>query len=878
MAASWRARASLARGPRLSLAALCAALLVHDATAQQPPGTDAAASGAAAAAPAKPQEEQKPKTVAEVLKDSDRIDGLFTLYRDRKTGDLRLLLRQDQLDKPHLYFTYTENGVPAAGQFRGAFLTNQAKVFRFSRYFDRVELVVENTSYWFDSGNAISRAADANISHAVAFEEKIEAEDAAEGVVVVNSTRLFVTEALNRLTELPNPERKPHEVFNIGKLNAGKSKIRDVRNYPQNTDVVVEYVFENEQPYVRGGDEVTDPRYVSLLVQHSLIAAPDASAFAPRHDDPRVGFFTGEVTDLSSTDVTPWRDVISRWKLEKKDPSAAVSEPVEPIVYWIENTTPMELRPIIEAAALRWNEAFESAGFRNAIAVRTQPDDADWDAGDLRYNVIRWTSSPSPPFGGYGPSFFDPRTGQILGADIMLEYAVVGRNVRDARLFGSEAAAADEVPDDPTRCNAALLAHRELLFASAGLDAFGADTEEQQRLLEEFLHFLVLHEIGHTLGLNHNFRSSHLHSLESIADPDATYAAGLTGSVMDYPTVPFAMPGERQPQFWTTRPGPYDHWAITFGYSPAAPDPAREAERLEALLARSTEPQLAFGNDADDMRAPGKAIDPRAMINDMTSDAIGFSAGQMAVVNAVVPRFADRLARDGESYQELLNGFFTAVGRYVQAARVASRYVGGVYVDRAMVGQPGAGAPLTPVSLADQKRAMDLLRERIFAPDAFATLTISADRLLAQRRGFDHFAYTEDPKLHDVALTVQKDIFDHLLHPTVLKRLTDARVYGNEYSTAQMLADLTAAVFEDDLGGDVSTFRQNLQLEYVARLINIVQTDRARYDHVAQTAALDRLRWIERELARSRGGDAETAAHRAHIRYRIERGLDVPRA
>jgi hypothetical protein len=820
--------------------------------------------------------EAEPKTVAEVLQDSDRVDGLFTAYRDRKTGELRFLLRQDQLDKEFLYFTYTENGVPAAGQFRGAFGTDAAKVLRFSRYFDRVELVVENTSYRFDETKPIARASDANISHAVVADEKIEAEDANAGVLVINATQLFLGESLNRITPLPNPDRKAHEVFSLGKLNASKSKLRDIRNYPENTDVIVEYVFENEQPYQRGGDEVTDPRFVSMTVQHSLIGAPEAP-FAPRGDDPRVGYFMAKVTDLSSTDVTPYADVISRWRLVKKDPAATVSEPVEPIVYWIENTTPLELRPIIEAAALRWNEAFETAGFRNAVVVRTQPDDADWDAGDLRYNVIRWASSPSPQFGGYGPSFYDPRTGEILGADIMLEHIVLGNSLMSAQVFDDPATDALALAD-PRYCSAGLLAHREMLFANAALEAFGATTEEQQRLLEEFIYFLTLHEIGHTLGLNHNFRSSHLHSPAALASTDRTYAVGLTGSVMDYPSVPFALPDRPRRQYWTTRPGPYDHWAIEFGYSPAAANSTEERARLERLLARSTEPELAFGNDADVMSAPGKAIDPRAMMDDMTSDALGFAAEQMDVVEAALPRFEPRLTSDGDSYQRLLIGFRVATGRYRTAARVVSRYVGGVYVERAVVGQPGGGAPLTPVSLAEQRRAMQLLRERLFAPDAFTPFTQASDRLLAQRRGFDHFGYTEDPKLHAVWLGAQKDVLDHVLHPAVLQRLTDSAAYGNEYSTNLMLGELTAAVFADDLGRDVNTFRQSLQIEYVTRLLAIVEKDRERYDPVAQTAALDRLRWIERELTRSRGGDSATAAHRAHVLYRIQRGLDAPRA
>jgi hypothetical protein len=136
--------------------------------------------------------------------------------------------------------------------------------------------------------------------------------------------------------------------------------------------------------------------------------------------------------------------LIHRWDLRKKDPNAAVSEPVEPIVWWIENSTPHEWRETIKNAVLEWNKAFEKAGFKNAVQVKIQPDDADWDAGDIRYNVLRWTSSPNPPFGGYGPSFVNPRTGQILGSDIMLEFVYHTNRVVLNRLFGEEAASESE--------------------------------------------------------------------------------------------------------------------------------------------------------------------------------------------------------------------------------------------------------------------------------------------------------------------------------------------------------------------------------------------------------------------------------------------------
>ena len=209
--------------------------------------------------------------------------------------------------------------------------------------------------------------------------------------------------------------------FHLSFFVKDKTKIKSIRNYPENTNLEVEYVYSSPSVLNGGSEAVTDGRNVSIKVLHSLVAMPD-NDFSPRFDDPRVGYFTTEVNDQTSTKSITYRDIINRWNLIKKDPELAISEPLEPITWWIENSTPLEWRETITNAVLQWNFAFEKAGFKNALVVKIQPDDAQWDAGDIRYNVLRWTSSPKPPFGGYGPSFVNPKTGQILGADIMFEY------------------------------------------------------------------------------------------------------------------------------------------------------------------------------------------------------------------------------------------------------------------------------------------------------------------------------------------------------------------------------------------------------------------------------------------------------------------------
>ena len=161
---------------------------------------------------------------------------------------------------------------------------------------------------------------------------------------------------------------------------------------------------------------------ITVFVSSIAFWKCQANDFRPRLDDPRVGYFTQEIENLTSIKVADYKDVINRWSLVKKDPSAAISEPVEPIVWWVENTTPVEYRQTIVEAGEKWNEAFEKAGFKNAVVMKIMPDDATWDPADIRYNVIRWVSSPYPPYGAIGPSFVNPKTGQILGADITVEW------------------------------------------------------------------------------------------------------------------------------------------------------------------------------------------------------------------------------------------------------------------------------------------------------------------------------------------------------------------------------------------------------------------------------------------------------------------------
>jgi hypothetical protein len=859
----------------LSQAALgCATARSTKPVASAPAGSAQAAPAGAPGGAAAPAAAPAKKSIASVTKTSRKVDGLFSLYQDTANGSLHMVVKKDQLGKEFIYFMHVVDGVTAAGYFRGAFANND--VFTIRRNYNKLEFVTQNTAFYFDPASPLARAASANISNAVVSVQDIVAEDADSYLVKVDD--IFLTEALAQIKPAANPNARPGQQFTLGNLSKSKTRYVSVRNYPLNADVLVEYVYENPAPLNRGGADVTDARNVSITVQHSFIEMP-SNGFTPRYDDPRVGYFTAQTTDMLSASVTPYRDMITRWKLVKKDPSAAVSEPVTPITWWIENTTPHELRDPIRQAVLEWNKPFEAAGFRNAVVVNVQPDDADWDAGDIRYNVLRWTSSPNPPFGGYGPSFINPRTGEILGADVMLEYVFITNRLRQERLFNAAGlfATGDESEDSGAArgghtmiCSAGHYLHLNTMFGMQALDVSGASEYDKREYIRQSIAYLALHEVGHTLGLNHNMKSSQMLTPAQLLDRSITSSKGVTGSVMEYPLVNLGATGAAV-DYFPSKPGPYDYWAIQFGYSPELED----AAKMRALLARSTEPDLAFGNDADDMRSPGKAIDPRVNTNDLSSDAIGYSAARMDLANDLMRRLPARYATDGKSYHELRSAYLVLSGQHAGAADVVTRYIGGVYVDRAMVGQTGATKPFTPVSRADQKRAMQVLSSKVFAPSAFDAASGLYNYLAMQRRGFDFFSAPEDPKIHARALAVHRQLLSHLLHPLTLTRITDSRLYGNEYPLAEVMSDLTAAVFEADARGNVNTFRQNLQLEYVSRLASMIEAPgNAAFDYPSRSAALASLRSIQRMLA-GKSANAETMAHTRHILFTIEKALST---
>jgi len=344
----------------------------------------------------------------------------------------------------------------------------------------------------------------------------------------------------------------------------------------------------------------------------------------------------------------------------------------------------------------------------------------------------------------------------------MLEYSFLNRSKLTRELIQGEASEPMMLGGHDARlCSVGHAIAEGGLMADIAIQMDGGDADIEEQLKRDRLYYLILHELGHTLGMNHNMKATQLLSPEQLADPEVLESGVISGSVMDYPAVNYAPDRDDQTLFYTIAPGPYDDWYIEYAYSPGLSNADREVERLEAIASRSTEHALSFGNDADDMRSPGRGLDPRVNIYDNSSDSIAYASNQMKLMHDTLNKTAKWTPDEGDSYEDVVDGVALLVRLWGTNAGVISRWIGGVYVDRAVVGQEGATEPFRPVERERQKAAMAALSDQLFSPEAFEVDGALWRQAAPERRGFEHGGSTEDPKIHRAVLSSQKRVFDH---------------------------------------------------------------------------------------------------------------------
>jgi len=582
-------------------------------------------------------------------------------------------------------------------------------------------------------------------------------------------------------------------------------------------------------PHAAPPAHLEDPRSLFLGYYYSFAKLP--APMHPRVADDRIGHFMVHRWDFSD-DIAKFPEVyyVQRWRLEKKDPSAEISEPMQPIVYWLDRNIPAKYRDTVKAGILEWNKAFEKIGFKDAIRVEIQPDNADFSTADAHHASVRWVVRDEAGAFAIGPRRYDPRTGEILDADIEIEDGWTRLPRRQAtEQFPTRHARA---MSDGSFCEYGDVAFDEMAFALDLLIARGdidPDSPEAERYVLATLKDVVTHEVGHTLGLQHNFRASTIYTQKQLSDPEFTKVHGIGGSVMDYNAVNLALQDERQSDYVMNSIGPYDYWAIEYAYKSIAPD--KEKAELAAIASRSAEPELAFGNDLDaGFGGASEGMDPQVNRRDIGSDPLEYAARRIKLSRELWERLQSRQLKSGESYEMLRRNFLTGLTQVGNASVVASKYVGGVVYVRDHAGS--GREPFTPVPAERQRLALKQIADGLLSVDSFRLKPEFVRRMTVDQ--FERFrddagssAIAPDISLTNRMLAMQRSVLDQLMSDAVATRIEEGayRHLKNEQSfrLSELYDTIQDAIWSElKTGRDISVFRRNLQREHLKRVTAVL--------------------------------------------------------
>ncbi len=849
------------------------------------------------------------------LQDAEKLEGLFTLYRHEETGKIYLELQPEQLNKNYLATITLESGIGASGLYSG--LDLQYFLFYFRRVNNTLQFTVRNVNFRTNTGDPQARSVNRSFSDSVLYSLEIKSTDPERNTVIVDLGDLLLKDVPDLTSMLKWSLGVPYQ------MDASKSYFGNAKVFPQNVEIESIYGFTAPEGEAAWVATLPDSRAFNLKVHYSLSELPQNNGYMPRLADERVGYFTTDYQNFSNTSgKDPMVRYINRWHLEKQDPNALLSPPKEPIVFWIENTVPLEYRDAVREGVLMWNKAFEKAGFLNAIEVRQMPDNAEWDPADVRYNTIRWMTSIDAQF-ALGPSRVNPLTGEILDADILVDANLVSSAKQDYRSFvqikqsGADSlmshlmkngslCAGERSPQARSqppakRLLASLADEHDLCFsmktahqASVGSVALSLlynampSGDAMREYVHQFVRYLIAHEVGHTLGLRHNFRGSTLLAPEELNKTEITRTRGLVSSVMDYLPVNLAPAGEQQGDFFAHIVGPYDIWAIAYGYQPSgAIAPAQEKPFLEAIASQqANNPELAYSPDEDSFD-----LDPTANQFDMSSDPLRYAQWQMDNARILWERLNKLYPGTGETYSEVSEMFDAVFWQYLQNAFVLTKYIGGQSFYRDRPGSGGGRLPFEPVPAAKQREALAALQKYVFAEDAFNFPPELLNKLAPSRwmdLGASLLISRLDFPVHDSVFFPQSAVLRGLLSGDRLSRLRDIEVKSppeQALALPELFNTLQAGIWTEvlnprDGAPNISSFRRSLQREHLDILIDMVLRN-SDVPEDGRSLARERLRQLGEKVDRSlrrqgRDMDDYTKAHLEETRSRIVKALDAP--
>lgn len=830
----------------------------------------------------------------QLIEGKTKVEGLWTLYQ--KEQQLLGEFKPSDLGKEYIVLPSIARGVSSGMVIGGMSWQGEDDIiWTFKKVDEKLFVIRRNVRYRAAPNSPEAKAVEFAYSDSILYALPIQA-TSPRGSLLVDLTPIFMNDDLEIGRSLGGGFR----------FAMDRSTWNKVKSFPNNVELQLNAVYSSS---LGGLETVADSRGVQVGVHYSISPLPavGANGFKPRLADDRVGYFLSVVKDYSNrTDDEHFTRYITRWDLRKKDANLDVSPPETPIEFYIEKTTPVFLRPTIEAGILEWNKAFQKIGFANAIRVQHEEDleakmGVEIDPEDVRYNFFRWITADA----GFamGPSRVDPRTGQILDADIIFDAGFLDTWKSQYETFTPQTAAQlmpNWLPED-LQPSHGILGHRcactycrdsasQMAFAAAVALGTGLTTDGKlpEELIHQGLKEVVMHEVGHTLGLRHNFKASSWKTLSEINDPEKSKTEPTVASVMDYAPANLAPKGTPQGAYYTTTLGPYDFWAIEYGYAVLKGD---EKAELAKIAARSGEPGLDYLTDEDTRGMVDS--DPLSNRFDLGKDSLAYIRRQLQHSTDLFPTVVEKAVKDGDGYQRATQMFGLLFREYWRAAGFAARFPGGVYVNRDHKGDAGKRPPFQPVDMNEQREAMKLLTEFAFAPpkiDGPQLNYLSVSR-------WSHWgapqAFRQDIPIHDQVLDAQSAILRQLLNATTLRRILDNeyKVAADQeaYSLAEHLRLIVDGIFTEwkpaEAKGEftvrkpfVSGFRRNLQRETIKQLANLVTQPSAPED--ARTLARMHLQALNGQITTILANgelklDDYSRAHLQDSQAKIAQALDA---
>ena len=839
---------------------------------------------------------------AAVLKDAKSVSGLLQLHQ--KGNSLFVELQPGDYGSEFIVLISISRGIaqgPLLGGMSWGF--GDDWVWQFRKVDDNVHIIRKNVRFKAASNSPEARAVRNAYTDSVLFSIPTTVKGP-KGGDLVDLSSVF-------MGDLP----QIGQVLQGFVFSPSKSSFAAVKGFDNNMEleVAATYASSGSQDI----DTVPDSRGVTINVHYSISKIPTGGSYQPRLADDRVGYFLTAVKDFSSkSNRDQFVRYVNRWDLQKSDPNAKLSPPTKPIKFWIEKTVPYKYEKAIYDGIYEWNKAFEAAGFVNAMVVERQPDNATWDPEDINYNTFRWITSNA----GFamGPSRVNPYTGQILDADIIFDADFLSSWKDEFETFTPATVAAmtggeldlprGDVNEQKIRSifmpkfalpecalnrgMAMQLAGGEAAILAAEKDP-KVSAENMEKFFMQALKEVTMHEVGHTLGLRHNFKASKWLSLKDLNDP-AKSGGAMVASVMDYNPANIVGKGETQGDYYPTTIGPYDTWAIEYGYKPFSGGTQGELAELKKIAARSGEAALAYSTDEDT-----RGIDPDPDSNrfDFGANPIEFAQHRLKMVEQLIPGLVDRTTKEGDDYTQARRTFNVVVAQAGQGLFFASRQVGGLKTSRSHKGDKDGKPPVQAVDAKLQRDVLDLLDKNLFSDKPF-----SFPPEIYNQFGWNNWSHwgaantvRKDFGVHDFVLMWQERVLSQLLSGVTLERMHDAELKSSPdadvVTTAELLDRLTKSIFSDVDGlkeGEYSnrkpaigSLRRNLQRSYLKSLSQLAMGNTSAPQD-CQTVAYLQLNDLQGKIKKVLDNgemtgklDTYSRAHLQETSTRIQKVLDA---